>query len=262
MRLDKYLVEHGLVTSRQKAKELITSGEVYVDGNLVNKASAHVSDENVVTIEGEPLAYPSRAGLKLAKAIEVFQIDVCGQVALDVGASTGGFTSCLLQKGAQKVYAVDVGVDQLIRDLRNDPRVVSMEKTNIRDLTVQMLGEPVDLVTVDVSFISLRLVFPHILQLLKPQGQIIALIKPQFETGGKGLNKQGIITEKAIHLEYVPPLIGELQQMGFELLGFHSSPITGSKGNLEYLAYFQLGSSDQKCRELVFDVIRKAWGST
>lgn len=259
MRLDQYLVQQGHVSSRQRAKELITNGQVNVDGQTIIKPSWNITMSSEVVIKGDLLPYPSRAGLKLAEAIRIFQIDVQDLVALDVGASTGGFTSCLLQGGTRKVYAVDVGVDQLVADLRIDPRVINLEKTNIRDVTLNFLGEAVDLATIDVSFISLRLVFPAVCQLLKPEGKIVALIKPQFETSGRGLNKQGVITNKKTHLKYIPALVEELQQMGCKLLGFHSSPITGSKGNLEYLAYFQLGKSDQSKLNLVHNVIEAAW---
>ncbi|NMA61529.1 MAG: TlyA family RNA methyltransferase [Firmicutes bacterium] len=259
MRLDQHLVQLGLAPSRQRAKELITSGQVYVNGNPISKPSWGVPLGSKLEIKGETLLYPSRAGLKLEEALRVFQINVENLVVLDVGASTGGFTSCLLKHGARKVYAVDVGQDQLAPELRGDQRVVNLEKTNIRDLTLESLGEFVDLVTIDVSFISLRLVFPPVCRLLKPRSQLVALVKPQFETGGKGLNKHGVISDQDVHLKYIPPLIEELQKVGCGLLGFHSSPISGAKGNLEFLAHFQLGQPMQDGTKLVREVIKAAW---
>lgn len=261
IRLDQLLVQQGLAPSRQRAKELILQGQVLVDGERVAKASAKVHEQAKVEILGQTLAYPSRAGLKLERALEVFQVSVQGLVALDVGASTGGFTSCLLQKGAAKVYAVDVGRDQLVPELRSDPRVVVFEQTNIRDVTPEKLPSLVDLATIDVSFISLRLVFPHVRKLLKAGGQVIALVKPQFETGGAGLNKHGVISDPQIHFAYLPPLINELQGEDLGLAGFAVSPISGMKGNVEYLAHFQLGKAAWDASELAAAVIRAAWNA-
>lgn len=259
IRLDRLLVARGLVSSRQRAKELIEEGQVLVNGKTSTKASAPIPDDAVIEVVGSVLHYPSRAGLKLEKALNVFDIDVEGRVALDVGASTGGFTSCLLQAGAELVIAVDVGQNQLVEELRGDPRVVVLEKTNIRDATLSQLPRPVDLATIDVSFISLTKVLPTVQSLLTPQGQVVALIKPQFETEGAGLNKHGVIQDQRVHMTYLPPLICQLQGTGLGLVGFDYSPISGATGNIEYLAHFGLDSPARDAGELVLGVIEEAW---
>ncbi|MCK9525738.1 MAG: TlyA family RNA methyltransferase [Limnochordia bacterium] len=259
MRLDRMLVSRGLVSSRQRAKELIGQGQILVDGQLSRKPSMDISSESKIEVVGTALPYPSRAGLKLEKALRVFEIQVAGRVALDVGASTGGFTSCLLQAGAEFVIAVDVGQDQLVEELRFHQRVMVLEKTNIRDLTPSQLPYPADLATVDVSFISLTKVFPSVRALLAPAGQVVALIKPQFETEGVGLNKHGVIQDQRVHLTYLPPLVDQLQGENFGLLGFDYSPISGAKGNIEYLAHFGLGSRPRDATDLVSRVIRDSW---
>ncbi|HKM43559.1 MAG TPA: TlyA family RNA methyltransferase [Limnochordia bacterium] len=259
MRLDRVLVEKGIVSSRQRAKELIGEGQVLVDGKPGMKPSLNISSEAKIEVLGNALPYPSRAGLKLEKALRVFDIQVEGCVALDVGASTGGFTSCLLQAGAKLVIAVDVGQDQLVEELRSNPRVKVFEKTNIRDLTLSQLPRPADLATVDVSFISLTKVLPTVQSLLTPQGQVVALVKPQFETEGDGLNKHGVIQDQRVHLTYLPPLIQKLQGDAFGLLGFDYSPISGVKGNIEYLAHFGIGSQVRDAKDLVLSVIKASW---
>mgnify|MGYP000859439031 FL=1 len=259
MRLDRVLVERGFAPSRQRAKELIFEGQVIVDGKPSTKPSINVALDANIRVLGTTLAYPSRAGLKLEKALEVFAIDLQGKVALDVGASTGGFTSCLLKSGAQLVIAVDVGQGQLVPHLRCDPRVVVFEKTNIRDLTPNLVPALADLATVDVSFISLTKVVPAVHLLLTATGEVIALVKPQFETEGVGLNKHGVIQDQRIHLTYLPPLINKLQGDNFGLLGFDVSPISGAKGNIEYLAHFRLGAQTFDASELVSSVIRRSW---
>ncbi len=259
MRLDRVLVERGLAPSRQRAKELICQGQVIVDGEQSIKPSASVPSEATIQVLGLPFAYPSRAGLKLERALKVFDIDVKDKVALDVGASTGGFTSCLLKAGARLVIAVDVGQDQLVEELRCDPRVKVFEKTNIRDLTSSQVPSLADLATVDVSFISLTKVLPAVHALLTAIGEVVALVKPQFETEGVGLNKHGIIQDQRVHLTYLPPLINQLQGDNFGLLGFDVSPIRGGKGNIEYLAHFRLGTQTYDAGDLVASVIRNFW---
>ena len=259
MRLDRLLVERGLAPSRQRAKELICQGQVIVDGEQSIKPSASVPSEATIQVLGLPFAYPSRAGLKLERALKVFDIDVKDKVALDVGASTGGFTSCLLKAGARLVIAVDVGQDQLVEELRCDPRVKVFEKTNIRDLTSSQVPSLADLATVDVSFISLTKVLPAVHALLTAIGEVVALVKPQFETEGVGLNKHGIIQDQRVHLTYLPPLINQLQGDNFGLLGFDVSPIRGGKGNIEYLAHFRLGTQTYDAGDLVASVIRNFW---
>jgi len=259
MRLDQVLVERGLAPSRQRAKELICQGQVLVDGEARTKPSTNVSSQAIVEVLGMQLPYPSRAGLKLERALKVFGIDVEDKVALDVGASTGGFTSCLLAAGARLVIAVDVGRDQLVEELRHDPRVRVFERTNIRDLTPNQVPALADLATVDVSFISLTKVLPAVHPLLTTTGEVVALVKPQFETEGVGLNKHGVILEPSVHLKYLPPLTNELQGDNFGLLGFDISPIRGGKGNIEYLAHFRLGAQVHDARDLVEGVIRNSW---
>ncbi|NLL43249.1 MAG: TlyA family RNA methyltransferase [Firmicutes bacterium] len=259
MRLDRLLVERGFAPSRQRAKELILQGQVIIEGKQITKPSADVPCGAKTEVLGAPLAYPSRAGLKLEKALKVFGIHVQGKAALDVGASTGGFTSCLLQAGARLVMAVDVGQDQLVDELRCDSRVRVYEKTNIRDLTPEQLPELADLAVIDVSFISLAKVFPAVQSLITSEAEVVALMKPQFETGGEGLNKHGVIQDMNIHKKYLPPLINQLQGDNFGLLGFDFSPIAGTKGNIEYLAHFRLGSRPLDAAGLVTSVIMSAW---
>lgn len=259
MRLDTALVRRGLVSSRQRAKEAITAGQVFVDGEQINKASWRITGDAVLEIRGPVLAYPSRAGLKLEKALAHFRVDVAGMVALDVGAAAGGFTSCLLQRGARLVYAVDVGRDQLAAELKTDPRVIVMENTDIRVVTERDLGQLPDLAVIDVAFISLRKVFPVLFSLLPKEGQVIALIKPQFETGGQGLNKHGVISAASTHIKFIPPLLNDLQGMGFRLENFSFSPIAGSKGNLEFLAHFTARVPGRDIGDDAVDVISNAW---
>jgi 23S rRNA (cytidine1920-2'-O)/16S rRNA (cytidine1409-2'-O)-methyltransferase len=258
-RLDQVLVERRFAPSRQRAKELIISGQVLVGGEKSSKPGVRVPADADIEVLGQPLSYPSRAGLKLEKGLRVFDVQVRGKTALDVGASTGGFTSCLLQAGAHTVYAVDVGQDQLVPELREDPRVHVFEKTNIRDLTPEKLPSLVDVATIDVSFISLTKVFPHVRDLLNPQADVIALIKPQFETEGVGLSKHGVILDREVHLAFLPPLVNRLQGEDLGLLGFDISPISGAKGNLEFLAHFRVGAEVRDATALVSRVIRAGW---
>lgn len=258
-RLDQLLVERGLVASRQRAKELILQEQVIVNGEKLSKPSSNVQLDASIEVLGKPLNYPSRAGLKLEKALEVFNVNVKGLIALDVGASTGGFTSCLLKAGASQVYAVDVGQDQLVASLRADPRVFVFEKTNIRDVTPAQLPSLADIATIDVSFISLTKVIPVVQQLLTAHGQVIALIKPQFETEGVGLNKHGVISDPEVHLTYLPPLMNKLQGEDLGLVNFDYSPISGMKGNLEYLAHFKVGATVIDASKLVCGVIQAGW---
>lgn len=259
MRLDLLLVRRGFASSRQRAQEMIKQGQVLVADKPCTKAGSKYPTNSKIRVLGEVFPYPSRAGLKLEKALRVFDIDICGKVVLDVGASTGGFTSCLLQAGAQHVLAVDVGRDQLVEELRKDSRVSVFEGMNIRDLTPDQIPMLVDIVTVDVSFISLTKVLPSILPLLKIRGEGVLLVKPQFETGGVGLNKQGVIHSQSVHLKYLPPLINQLQGKNFGLLGFDYSPISGAKGNIEYLAHFRLEHPCNDATDQIVDTIRAAW---
>ncbi len=236
MRLDQYLAEKGLCKSRTAAQSLIKSGGVSVNGAPCGKPSADVSDGDEVTITGEQLKYVGRGGLKLEGAIDAFGIQLTGLVCLDIGSSTGGFTDCMLQNGAARVYAVDVGTDQLDPKLRADSRVVVMEQTDIR--TAQ-LPEQVDFVGTDVSFISLKQVIPHINRLLKAGGRAAALIKPQFEAGRQALSKKGVVRDEKTRRKVVEDITQFAGQCGFALLGVTESPVQGGDGNTEYLMYIE-----------------------
>ncbi len=238
-RLDNLLLERGIVQSRERAKGLILSGDVRVNGNPVNKAGTLI-DENAEIEITKDIPYVSRGGLKLEKAIKEFNINVKDKAAIDVGASTGGFTDCLIQYGAKKVYAVDVGYGQLAWKLRNDPRVVVIERKNIRYIKPSDIGEPVDIATIDVSFISLKLVLPVVKNLLKENGEIIALIKPQFEIGKGEVGKGGIVREKEKHEKVISEIKSFAIDLGFKVSNVTESPIAGQKGNVEFLIYLQL----------------------
>ena len=233
MRLDVYLTEKSLCKSRTAAQALIKSGGVSVEGKPCTKPSAEVDDSSRVEITGEQLRYVGRGGLKLEAALDRFGIDINGAVCIDIGASTGGFTDCMLQHGAAKVWAVDVGTDQLAEVLRNDPRVVSLEKTDIRTAELPQA----DFIGTDVSFISLKLILPHIHRLLKSGGTAVALIKPQFEAGKSALNKNGIVRDERVRLKIRDELAEFAAGCGFEVKGTAQSPITGGDGNVEYLMF-------------------------
>lgn len=237
-RLDVLITEKGLVPSREKAKAVIMSGIVYVDGNKEDKAGALVREEAVIELRGKTLGYVSRGGLKLEKAMETFPIRLEGKICMDVGASTGGFTDCMLQNGAAKVFAVDVGHGQLDWKLRNDPRVVVMEKTNIRYVTPEDIGgEQLDFASIDVSFISLSKVFPAVYAMLKTGGEVVALIKPQFEAGREKVGKKGVVRDRAVHVEVIEATLRYAMETGFTVAGLTYSPIKGPEGNIEYLAW-------------------------
>jgi 23S rRNA (cytidine1920-2'-O)/16S rRNA (cytidine1409-2'-O)-methyltransferase len=237
-RLDRMLFDKGLVESREKAKALILEGSVSVNGMVVDKAGAQVRPDDVLTLAGK-MPYVSRGGLKLAHALKDFDIHVKNSVAMDVGASTGGFTDCLLQNGAHKVYAVDVGYGQIDLKLRNDKRVSVLEKTNIRYLERNAVPDNIDIATIDVSFISLLKVFPKVLEFLKPDGEIVALIKPQFEAGRKDVGKGGVVKDDRIHLMVIEKIKTGSEAMGLEILGTTTSPIKGPKGNVEFLIHLK-----------------------
>ncbi len=237
-RLDVLLVEKGLAESREKAQALILAGKVLVNGELVYKPGTFIHPEAKIEVK-EGIPYVSRGGLKLEFAIKTFGIDLRGKVTIDVGASTGGFTDCLLQHGAAKVYAVDVGYGQLAWKLRQDPRVIVLERTNIRYL--DSLPEPVDLATIDVSFISLRLVLPPVLRLMKPEAEIIALVKPQFEAGREKVGKGGVVRDPMVHREVLENLVNYAHSLGLVTLGLTTSPLLGPAGNVEFFAYWARG---------------------
>ncbi|MGB5932874.1 MAG: TlyA family RNA methyltransferase [Anaerolineae bacterium] len=237
-RLDTLLVERGLVESRERAQGLILAGKVKVDGQVAHKPGKRVPAEVEIALE-EALPYVSRGGLKLEEALNRFQLDLSGLICTDVGASTGGFTDCLLQHGAAKVYAIDVGYGQLAWELRQDPRVVVLERTNIRYL--ESLPEPIDLATIDVSFISLELVLPPVLNFLKPEGQIIALIKPQFEAGREQVGKGGVVKDPEVHRQVLHKVAKVAQDLGLRILGLVPSPLLGPAGNVEFLIHLSKG---------------------
>ncbi len=234
-RLDVLMVQRGLAQSREKAKALIMSGIVYVNGQKEDKAGASFPADVTVEVRGNTLKYVSRGGLKFEKAVRCFHIRPEGKVCMDVGASTGGFTDCMLQNGAAKVYAVDVGHGQLDWKLRNDPRVVCLERTNIRYATREQVPEEIALASIDVSFISLSKVLPAVRALLKRGGEVAALIKPQFEAGREKVGKHGVVRDPAVHREVIQAAAGYAAENGFLVRGLTFSPIRGPEGNIEYL---------------------------
>lgn len=236
-RLDVYLVENGMVSGRDLAKSLIMEGKVYVNNQKADKAGDQVGEKDKVELRGETLKYVSRGGLKLEKAMSEFSISLQGLVAMDIGASTGGFTDCMLQNGAIKVYSVDVGYGQLAWKLRTDERVVNMERTNIRYVTKETIGEELDFASIDVSFISLKLVLPVACELLKDGGELVALIKPQFEAGREKVGKKGVVRDPEVHREVIEAVTEFAQNNGLNVLGLEFSPIRGPEGNIEYLMY-------------------------
>jgi 23S rRNA (cytidine1920-2'-O)/16S rRNA (cytidine1409-2'-O)-methyltransferase len=238
-RIDKLLVDRGLVASRERARALILAGAVLVDEQVVDKAGAQIAREAEIRLKGEDIPFVSRGGLKLAKGLEAFALDVRERVAIDVGASTGGFTDCLLQRGARKVYAVDVGYGQLAWSLRTDPRVVNLERTNIRNLRREDLAEQPDLAVIDASFISLSIVLPATLALLMADASIVALIKPQFEVGKGAVGKGGVVRNADQHDQVVTKIRTLAEQLGCHVVGVIESPILGPKGNKEFLICLQ-----------------------
>ncbi len=237
LRLDRYLIERGLVESREKGQALILAGSVLVNGQKVEKAGALVPADADIRILGDQLPYVSRGGLKLEAALRHFNILVEGRTALDIGASTGGFTDCLLQRGCRKVYAVDVGYGQMAWKLRQDPRVVLIERTNIREIGPGIIHEQADIAVIDVSFISLEKVIPSVDRFLRPAASVIALIKPQFEVGRGRVGKGGIVRDEAAREEAKDRIAVFFTAQGFEVRGVIPSPITGQDGNVEYLLY-------------------------
>lgn len=247
-RLDILLVNRGLAPSREKAKAVIMSGIVYVDGQKEDKPGASFPSSAAVEVRGATLKYVSRGGLKLEKAMKCFPISLEGKVCMDVGSSTGGFTDCMLQNGARKVYAVDVGHGQLDWKLRNDERVVCMERTNIRYVTPDDIPDRIRFSSIDVSFISLTKVLGPVKALLSEDGQVVALIKPQFEAGREKVGKKGVVREKSTHLEVIDTVLCHAQELGFEIRGLEYSPVKGPEGNIEYLVHLQ-NRSGRKCEE-------------
>ena len=238
-RLDVLLVKRNLAESREKAKAIIMSGNVFVDGEREDKAGSSFSEDVQIEVKGHTLPYVSRGGLKLEKALANFDVTVEGKVCTDVGSSTGGFTDCMLQNGAVKVFAIDVGRGQLDWKLRQDERVVCMEKTNIRYVTPEDIGEPVDFSSIDVSFISLTKVLEPIRNYLTADGEIVALIKPQFEAGREKVGKKGVVRERSTHHEVIEKVASYANSIGFEILNIDFSPIKGPEGYIEYLIHLK-----------------------
>jgi 23S rRNA (cytidine1920-2'-O)/16S rRNA (cytidine1409-2'-O)-methyltransferase len=243
MRIDVYITECGLAESRNKAQRLIESGTVFLDGKLIKKPSYEVDGTEHITICGSGMPYVGRGGLKLEAALDAFAVDVTGMIATDIGASTGGFTDCLLKRGAKKVFAVDSGINQLHKSLVSDSRVVLMEKTNARCLTAEMLGDLCDIAVMDVSFISQTLLYGTVNDILKDNGIFISLIKPQFEAGRMHVGKNGIVRDISVHASLIKRLIGTAASYGLFCTGAIRSPVDGGDGNREYLAIFTKGKS-------------------
>ena len=256
-RLDVLLTEQGYAENRTKAQAIIMSGIVYVDGQKADKPGTAYEETVSIEVRGGACPYVSRGGLKLEKALRDFGVKPEGFVCSDSGASTGGFTDCLLQQGARKVFAIDVGYGQLDWKIRSDPRVVVMEKTNIRYVTPEQLGEPLDLSVVDVSFISLKIVLPAIRALLKPTGQVLCLIKPQFEAGREKVGKKGVVREKSTHVEVLQGFVKLADSLGFHILGLTYSPVKGPEGNIEFLGHLSLNDVPGICPDVV-DVVEQA----
>ena len=239
-RLDILLVEQGLADSREKAKAIIMSGIVYVDNEKEDKAGSTFEETCRIEVRGKTLPYVSRGGLKLEKALKSFPITLQDSVCMDVGASTGGFTDCMLQNGARQVFAVDVGHGQLDWKLRNDPRVVCMEKTNIRYVTRENIGgAELDFASIDVSFISLTKVLPPVYEMLRDEGEVVALIKPQFEAGREKVGKKGVVRDRKVHREVIEKILDYAPAAGFTVRGLTYSPVKGPEGNIEYLVWLQ-----------------------
>ena len=249
-RLDVLLVERGLEQTRQRAQAMIMSGLVFVDGQRVDKAGTAVPNDAQIEVRGNPLRYVSRGGLKLEKAMTTFGLKLDGCVCADIGASTGGFTDCMLQNGAKKVYAVDVGYGQLDWKLRSDARVVCMERTNARYLTHEQIPDELDFASVDVSFISLKLILPALAGLLKPDGHAVCLVKPQFEAGREKVGKKGVVRDPAVHLEVLERFLEHAKESHFTVLGLTYSPIRGPEGNIEYLGYLSRAEEEPPVHDL------------
>ncbi len=241
-RLDVALVSHGLVETREKAKAVIMAGIVYVNNQKSDKAGTTVKPDDIIEVRGETLKYVSRGGLKLEKAVECFYLSLQGAVCADIGASTGGFTDCMLQNGAQKVYSIDVGYGQLAWKLRSDDRVVNLERTNFRYVTREQVPDELDFASVDVSFISLSHILPVMYTLLRDGGKSVCLIKPQFEAGKENVGKKGVVRDKNVHIAVINKIIELVKNNNFTLLGLDFSPIKGPEGNIEYLCYIQKGT--------------------
>lgn len=261
-RLDILLVEKGFFDTREKARKNIMAGLVFIDNTRVDKSGEKFNLNANIEVKGEAIPYVSRGGLKLEKAIKEFGLTLKNKVSMDVGASTGGFTDCMLQNGASKVFAIDVGYGQFAWKLRTDERVVCMERTNIRYVKPEDLATPIDFSSIDVSFISLRLVLPVVKTLLREQGEIIALIKPQFEAGREKVGKKGVIRDKEVHREVITNIVNFSIAENFEILGLTFSPIKGPEGNIEYLIYLRNSGNNNSTdfTTVIDEVVKKSHG--
>ena len=259
-RLDIALFEHGFAESREKAKALIMAGIVYVNNQKSDKAGNTVKPDDIIEVRGETLKYVSRGGLKLEKAMKSFNISLENCICADIGASTGGFTDCMLQNGAKKVYSIDVGYGQLAWKLRTDERVINLERTNFRYVTREQVPDELDFASVDVSFISLYHILPNLRTLLKEGGRAVCLIKPQFEAGRENVGKKGVVRDKTVHIAVIEKIIGLIAENNYSLLGLDFSPIKGPEGNIEYLCYIEKAEkSENRCEMCAADVVESSY---
>lgn len=260
-RLDVLLVERGLAESREKAKAIIMSGNVFVEGVREDKAGTSFDEKVNIEIKGHVLPYVSRGGLKLEKAIKEFDLSVRDKVCMDVGSSTGGFTDCMLQNGAKKVYAIDVGTNQLAWKLRNDPRVVSMEKTNIRYVLPEHLQDVIAFASIDVAFISLTKVLEPVKGVLADDGEVVCLIKPQFEAGREQVGKKGVVRDKKVHMQVIKDIMAYVKSLNFSVLRLAYSPIKGPEGNIEYLLHIKKNQDDRQIlytKDMIKEIVDQA----
>ncbi len=255
IRLDAAVFENGFAESREKAKAFIMAGVVFVNNEKMDKPGTQIKRTDVIEVRSNPLKYVSRGGLKLEKAMQVFPINLTDAICADVGASTGGFTDCMLQNGAKRVYAIDVGYGQLAWKLRSDERVINLERTNFRYVTEKEVPEKLDFASVDVSFISLKLILPVLKTLLKPGGEAVCLIKPQFEAGKDKVGKKGVVRDQSVHIEVVKNVFSYMLDSSFAVLGLDYSPVKGPEGNIEYLAYIKLSDNPQICENISAEAV-------
>ncbi len=261
-RLDVLVINRGLAPSREKAKALIMAGQIFVNGNREDKAGTMIEETAVIEVKGQGLRYVSRGGLKLEKAIQVFSITLTGKTCMDVGASTGGFTDCMLQNGAERVYSIDVGRGQLAWKLRCDERVINLEKTNMRYVTRAEVDREIDFASIDVSFISLKLILPVVKTLLADTGEVVCLVKPQFEAGKEKVGKKGVVREPAVHAEVLNAMIETAIGLDYQVAGLSFSPVKGPEGNIEYLLYLQCnGNGEQTAADwqaAIIEIVEKS----
>ncbi len=260
IRLDVALFEQGFAESREKAKALIMSGVVFVNNQKSDKPGNTIKPDDKIEVRGETLKYVSRGGLKLEKAVKVFDFSLSDAVCADIGASTGGFTDCMLQNGAKKVYAIDVGYGQLAWKLRTDERVINLERTNFRYVTREQIPDELDFASVDVSFISLALILPVMRGLLKNEGESVCLIKPQFEAGKEKVGKKGVVRDKSVHIAVIKKIISLIEENKFTLLGLDFSPVKGPEGNIEYLCHIKKTDKfENLCNTTAADIVDKSY---